>query len=62
MRVIDLLKIIDKSAEIIILQARTNNEYFFNSIEEVHQEYMDKEVELIGASICETNVLEILLK
>lgn len=62
MKVKDLLKIVEKNTEIIILIAGTNEEYFFNSIEEVRQEYMDKEIELIGPSICETNVLEILLK
>lgn len=62
MKVKDLLKIVEKNTEIIILPAGTNEEYYFCSVEEVRQEYMDKEIELIGASICETNVLEILLK
>ena len=62
MKVKDLLKIVEKSTEIIILIAGTNEEYYFRSVEKVCQEYMDREIEMIAASQCETNILEILLK
>lgn len=62
MKLKDLLQIIEKNTKIIVVIAETDEEHYFDFVKEVHQKYMDKEVELIGASIFQSNVIEILLK